>query len=446
MGLISLIANVAGTVGESISSTVKDQYLEFFTCDSLGNEVLVRQGANKNEKGKNKGSTEVITNGSIVAVPEGTACLLVDGGQIVDCVTEAGYYRWDTSSSPSILSNKNFGENVKKSVGEIWERMKMGGEVSKQQRIYFVNMLELRDQNFGTSTPVAYPDPEYRNIYIRLNGTFSYKITDPVTFFRNVAGNVKGELLSSEFMGSPAKPQQPRLEFLDHIAEALNKLATQDKVMYSTIDSHRSELRKHMQECLDADWLQGRGIVVEAVAINGVSPDDKSRERIEKIDTSKIYGSDASALAAEVALGQTEAMKLAGGNANGAVNGFMGMGMMQGVAGNNSAVGSAIGVVQQNQQAAAQTQAAPAAAGWTCECGHAGNTGKFCSECGKPQPAPAPAGWTCECGHTGNTGKFCSECGKPAPAAAPAKCPNCGYTPADGNMPKFCPECGNKME
>ena len=107
MGLIkdaakAFAGNVVGVAGSVVTSAVSDQYLEFFTCDSLGQDILVREGAIKMEKGRNKGSSEVISNGSIVAVPEGTACLLVDGGRIVDAVMEAGYYKWDNSSSPSI--------------------------------------------------------------------------------------------------------------------------------------------------------------------------------------------------------------------------------------------------------------------------------------------------------------------------------------------------------
>ena len=71
----------------------------------------------------------------------------------------------------------------------------------------------------------------------------------------------------------------------------------------------------------------------------------------------------------------------------------------------------AMGQQQAAQQAAAQP--APAApAGWTCACGHAGNTGKFCAECGQPKPASDE--WTCACG-TVNKGKFCANCGTPRP-------------------------------
>jgi len=81
---------------------------------------------------------------------------------------------------------------------------------------------------------------------------------------------------------------------------------------------------------------------------------------------------------------------------------------------------------------------------WTCENGHEGNTGKFCTECGAPKPASAPADtdepWTCENGHEGNTGKFCTECGVPKPVApdTPWTCSN-GH---EGNTGKFCTECG----
>ena len=176
---MGLISNVMGAIGDSASSVIADQYVEFFTCDSLGQDVLVRQGARKMQKGHNKGDVEVITNGAMIAVPENTACLMVDNGKVVDFTIQAGMYTWDSSSAPSVFAgNDGFLDAAKKLVGETWNRMKAGGEITTQQRIYFVNMLEIRDQKYGTPSALPYHDPEYRNIYIRLNGAFSYHIQE----------------------------------------------------------------------------------------------------------------------------------------------------------------------------------------------------------------------------------------------------------------------------
>ncbi|MCR5286760.1 MAG: SPFH domain-containing protein, partial [Saccharofermentans sp.] len=289
MGLISLIKNVAGTITGTIGDEIRDQYLEFFTCDSLGDNILVKKGANRIQKGRNVGSSEIISQGSVIAVPEGTALLLVDGGQIVDFTMVAGYYRWDSSTSPSVFAPGGFGENIKKTVVDAWTRMKQGGELSKQQRVYFVNLLEIRNQNFGTPSPVSYEDPAYMTVYIRLNGTFSYRIQDPITFFRNISGNIADVYTNDDFMGSPSKPLQPRLEFLDHITEALNKCSLgPNAIKFSQLPAHQGEFRNYMAEVLDQDWLQTRGVVVQAVAIGSVTPDDETRQRIQSIQTEQI--------------------------------------------------------------------------------------------------------------------------------------------------------------
>ncbi|HPG64811.1 MAG TPA: SPFH domain-containing protein, partial [Saccharofermentans sp.] len=314
---MGLISNIVGVIGTSVSSSVRDQYLEFFTSDSLGQDVLVRRGATSIKNGKNKGNSDIISNGSKIAVPEGTALLLVDNGKVVDFTTEAGMYTWDSSSAPSVLSNLDFLDNAKNVVKDTWNRMRMGGELAQQQRIYYVNMLQILNNAFGTPTPLPYHDPEYRNIYIRMNGYFSFRIADPVAFFKSLTGNIGAEYTKLDLMGRPAEPLQPRAEFLDRFSEVLNKCGGVDKIMFANLPSEQKRLREYMQQALDEEWMQARGMLVEMVAINSITPDDKSRERIEQIDQAKNFSSDPNALAAQAILGQTEAMKLAGGNSAG---------------------------------------------------------------------------------------------------------------------------------
>ncbi|MFR7733940.1 MAG: hypothetical protein ACLU7D_11660 [Collinsella sp.] len=123
--------------------------------------------------------------------------------------------------------------------------------------------------------------------------------------------------------------------------------------------------------------------------------------------------------AANIASAQSDAMRAAAANPNGAMAGFMGMGMAGGMGGMNASQLFAAGQAQ--QQAAPQPAPAPPPH-WPGRRGHNGprscgatNTGKFCPECGSPAPAPAPAKWFCpNCGSE-NGGKFCSNCGTPRP-------------------------------
>ena len=262
-------------------------------------------------------------------------------------------------------------------------------------------------------------------------------------------------------MGTPSKPLQPRLEFLDHITEALNKCSidTPDSpaIKFSQLPAHQGQFRNYMAEVLDQDWLQTRGVVVQAVAIGSVTPDDETRQRIQSIQTEQIYGRDQAALNAYKGRAVADGIRAAGSNEAGAGSAGAGIGML-GVAAmtmaNNGVMGAPMGgaplggaPVAGAAVGGAAMGAAGAAAGWTCSCGQAGNTGNFCQGCGaqKPAPAaPAAAGWTCSCGQAGNTGNFCQGCGAKKPA--PVACPKCGWQPAPGQTSKFCPECGTQLQ
>ncbi len=186
-------------------------------------------------------------------------------------------------------------------------------------------------------------------------------------------------------------------------------------------------------------WGEKRGLEVVSIAMNPITLTEEDAEMIKAAQRAAI-NRDPTMAAATMTQASAEAMKTAAGNANGAMTGFMGMGMV-GQAG--GAMGSNTAALFQMGQQQKEAQAAQAAAnGWKCpKCG-TNAVGNFCPECGEKKPAPQGT-WTCSCGAV-NTGKFCTQCGAKKPEAA--KCPKCGYTPADpSNPPKFCPECGSRF-
>ena len=204
-------------------------------------------------------------------------------------------------------------------------------------------------------------------------------------------------------------------------------------IRYSALPGHTAELAEALNQELSAKWSRLRGIEIVSLGVSGVKASEEDEQMIKELQRSAAF-MDPTRAAAHLVGAQASAMQAAASNtAAGPAMAFMGMNQAAAAGGVNARDLYQMG----GQQTAAQPQAAPAA-GWTCSCGHTGNTGKFCAECGKPRPE-APAVWVCSCGAK-NSGKFCSECGRPRPAA---KCANCGFVPADpANPPKFCPECG----
>ena len=195
------------------------------------------------------------------------------------------------------------------------------------------------------------------------------------------------------------------------------------------------EIAEVLNKVLDAKWGERRGIEVVEFGISSVTIPEEDQQMIKDLQRTRALSSP-DMMAANYVASSAEAMKTAAGNTAGAMTGFMGMGMLNNMGGGSN-VNAMFDMIGKNQQQNKQ-QAQQAADGWTCSCGHSGNNGKFCAECGKPKPAPAGE-WQCECGAK-NTGKFCQECGKPKPASNEWTCEKCGH---EGNKGKFCAECGS---
>ena len=314
---------------------------------------------------------------------------------------------------------------------ELGKRFSFGGQAGSDQRIYYINTRELTGNKYGTPNPVPFRVVDQRagidiDIGIRCFGEYSYRVVNPILFYTNVCGNVENADTRD------ALDSQLKTELMTALQPAFARISEQG-IRYSALPGHTAELAEALNQELSAKWSRLRGIEIVSLGVSGVKASEEDEQMIKELQRSAAF-MDPTRAAAHLVGAQASAMQAAASNtAAGPAMAFMGMNQAAAAGGVNARDLYQMG----GQQTAARPQAAPAA-GWTCSCGHTGNTGKFCAECGKPRPE-APAVWVCSCGAK-NSGKFCSECGRPRPAA---KCANCGFVPADpANPPKFCPECG----
>ena len=412
------------------STVLADQWKEYFYCDALTEDILAAKGKKKTSgrSSNTKGSDNVITNGSVVVVNEGQCMMIVDQGAIVEFSAEAGAYTWDASSEPTIFYG-GLGKGIKDSWETFKRRFTFGGDTGKDQRVYYFNLKEITANKYGTPNPVPFRVVDQNigldmDISIRCNGEYSYKLTDPMLFYKNVCGNVATAYNRSQL------DSQLKSEFLTALQPAFAKISSMG-IRYSALPGHTAEMAEAMNSALSQKWSGLRGISIVSVGVNSVTASAEDEATIKELQKTAVYRNPNMAGAAIVGA-QAEAMKSAAKNENGAMMGFMGMGMAQQAGGVN--VGS---MFQMGQQAPSP---APANS-WTCKCGTV-NTGKFCTECG------ATNGWVCPSCGTQNKGKFCAECGTKKPSGEPQyRCDKCGWEPEDPkNPPKFCPECGDKFD
>ena len=421
----------------SLGGVLADQWKEFFTCDAIPKEILVKKGEKKtsSRSSNTKGSDNVISDGSGLIVADGQCAIITDQGRVAEICAEPGEYTYRSTTEPSLFTGP-LGESIKNSFKNLGKRFTYGGEPPKDQRVYYFNTKEIIDNLFGTANPVPFRVVDSKrgidlDVSIRCSGRYSYKIVDPILFYTNVCVNIPGDYARSE-LDSTLKS-----EFISALQPAFGRMSDLE-LRPNQIVNHTAELEKVMNEQLSEKWAQLRGLSIVSIAIGSLTLPEEDQETIKQLQREAIYR-DPTAAAGHIAGAQGDAMRTAAGNSAGAMTGFMGMGMAMNAGGMNAQNLYAMGAQQQQQQA--QQQAAPADT-WTCpSCGKPA-AGKFCTECGTKKPGD---GWTCpSCGKV-NKGKFCNECGTKKPEDAPLyKCDKCGWEPEDPHHPpKFCPECGD---
>ena len=414
---MGLIKAAAGAIG----STLHDQWKEVIRCEDMPNDVLMM---------KKTTPTGVISNKSTIVVGPSQCAIIYDNGRIVDASAEEGLYTFDTSSTPSLFAGQ-FGGMFK----EMWQRFTYNGATAKEQAVYFFNLKEIMDNNFGTPNPVIYtdwghpiPNPRTQSMIgmrvgIRCHGKYTFKISNPFAFMSNVAG-------LADVYKKDKLTDQIRAEVVGAFSNVMNGLGAKNKIPAMDLPNQTDEIKKIMDEEVFDEHLRRRGISLLSFIVEGVSFDEKSSE---KIDTYEI-GGDSYTQQGTLINAYSNAVQDAAKNANGSLNGFMGIGMINGVTGGMmGSTAQAPWKQAQQQQPQYQPQEQPQPQDQPQE-----DSNQVVEE-----TTESDTTWECPNCHTKASSKFCPECGKQKPENQKRFCSNCGTEVKEGA--KFCPECGNKL-
>lgn len=403
----------------AVGGVLADSWRDYFYCDSLDADTLVAKGrkriSTQGRSSNTRGEDNIISNGSVIAVNEGQYMIIVEQGAVVEASGEPGEFVFDSSTEPSLLfgGGQTVRERILASFERAGTRFSFGGDTGKDQRVYFFNAKEIVGNKYGTAAPVPFRVVDSNigldiDIAVRCNGEYSYRIVDPLMFYKNVCGNVEEPFTRSRI------DSQLKSELLTALQPAFARISEMG-IRYSAVPAHTAELAQALNEELSQSWSQTRGIEIAAFGVNSIVASPEDEAMIKELQRAAVMR-DPTMAAANLAASQADAMRMAASNTAGAAVGFMGMGMANAMGGNVNMQGLyGMGTGGGQPAPAASRASAPSSAPdtWACSCG-ATNTGRFCGNCGSPRPKPQDGPWTCSCGAT-NTGRFCGNCGNPRP-------------------------------
>lgn len=394
MGLIKALTS-------STSSSIGDQFKEYVSCPTMGDKVLVQRGIVHHGKGNKKPSEGIITNGSAIMVPESTAMMVVENGKILEFSAEAGTYTFDSGTEPSIFTG-GLGKGIIDTIKKIGSRTTFGGQTANDQRVYYVNLLALTGNKFGSPQAKKITDDKYGMLEVTFFGEYAIKVENPAVLIQNVIGsNSKDTVLYSDILEGQFKSK-----FVEKLTQAITVVMRKHKVPFGDIGMYGTDISTEMNNLLDSDLVSKYGIKISDVSIADINLTEESMKRVSKIDDASIFSNKnlQSGLMAEAS---AEALKNASSNPNGSMVGFMGMNMA------NSAGTTMMGAVGQVEEEEKEERVIP-------------EPGTLFAKKEEQVEAKEVQVEKVE-----------------EPIVGPKFCPNCG-TPTNGG--NFCGNCGNKLK
>ena len=333
MGLIQAVKGAVGGV-------LADQWKDFFTVpDGLPATAAlfaaVPRGTNAGRGSNTKGSSNIITNGSKIVVPEGYGLLLFQDGAVTGFAAEPGGYEWrsDDLNSKSIFAGDGLVDSL---IKQSWERFKFGGQPGSQQVAFFVSLKELPDNRFGTQSEIYWDDSFLgTQVGAVTRGSYTLKIVDPILFVKNFVPArflQPGEVFDFTDIDNAAASQLFN-EVVGSLAPAFS-LYSNDPAKGNRITRLQQDslgFARSLSEAVENgyQWKTDRGLAIVKTAIISIEYDANTRELLKTVQRADaLSGSRGNSnLQASVAQG----MQSAGENTGAA--GLMGIGMASGMMG-----------------------------------------------------------------------------------------------------------------
>ena len=333
---MGLIQAAIGAIG----GTLADQWKDFLTVpDGLPATAAlfaaVPRGTNAGRGSNTRGSSNIISNGSKIVVPEGYGLLLFQDGAMTGFVAEAGAYEWrsDDPNSKSIFAGDGIVDSL---ITTSWERFKFGGQPGSQQAAFFVSLKELPDNRFGTQSEI-YWDDAFLNTQVGAvtRGSYTLKIVDPILFVKNfvpAAYLQPGKVFDFTDLDNAAAGQLFN-EVVSSLAPAFSRY-TNDPSKGNRITRLQQDsigFARSLSEAVESgyQWKSERGLAIVKTAIVSIEYDANTRELLKTVQRADALSGARgnSNLQASVAAGIQAAGE------NGGAAGLVGVGMATGMFG-----------------------------------------------------------------------------------------------------------------
>ena len=298
--------------------------------DHVSSDVMAIKGQllTKDPDGGSRQSnqnTGLLTDGSVVIVPQGYVAVLVNNGTFLGDVLEAGSHEWRAGDNAWLLEKggiKGTWENFK-------NRFSFGGQVITRQEIIFIRMQPIAGNKFGTQNAVEYFSERYQQLLnIRFYGLFDIKVADPVLFYvSSISQQIEDHkpfTLQDIAQGTLRQNISPK------IAIAIAKYTNENGVDIYSLNANQDTFNEVAKQEVNKVWTGLYGIEATNILLEDLSYDQESMEIVRKLD-SELVAMKYNTIEIEERRARNEALIAAAnneGNGNG-MNMFMGMNLGQ---------------------------------------------------------------------------------------------------------------------